>query len=62
MIVSPGFNPVPYKLILAIILGHYVNFAALLTSLSEDSVMLSLLLVGWRAITPPPILKIASEF
>ena len=37
MVIGPGFNPVPHRLVTAITSGHYVDLAALLASPSEES-------------------------
>ena len=54
MVIGPGFNPVPHRLVTAIISGHYVDLAALIASPSEKSSVPTLTLDGRLVITPPP--------
>ena len=54
MVIGPGFNPVPHRLVTAITSGHYVDLAALLASPSEESSVPTLTLDGRLVIAPPP--------
>ena len=54
MVVGPGFNLVPHKLVTAIASGLYFDLAALLSPLSDESSIPTLSFDGRLVITPPP--------
>jgi hypothetical protein len=54
MVVGPGFNPVPDKLVTAIASGLYVDLAALVSPPSDESSLPTMSFDGRLIIAPPP--------
>jgi hypothetical protein len=54
MVVGPGFNPVPHKLVTAIASGLYIDLAALLSPPSDESSIPTMSFDGRLIITRLP--------